>query len=154
MDNLKVQQGDYTISTDRTKLDVPMMHHFLLNSYWAQDLPLQVLEKAIKGSLCFGVYHGEKQVGFARVVTDEAMFAYLADVFILPDYRGQGLSKWLMKTILEYPTLKSLKRWMLGTADAHGLYQQFGFGPLPIPERFMQKITPFPPLTTTENVGA
>jgi GNAT superfamily N-acetyltransferase len=128
----------FIISTDKTKLDNGIIHHYLYNeSYWAKNIPLQVIEKSIEGSYCFGVYHDNVQVGFARVITDKATFAYLADVFILENYRGKGLSKWLMQTIMNNEELQGLRRWLLATRDAHGLYAQFGFMPLDKPERIM-----------------
>ena len=108
-----------------------------MNSYWAENIPLEVVQRSIDGSLCFGVYQNDKQIGLARVITDEATFAYLCDVFINEVYRGRGLSKWLMETILSYPGLQGLRRFMLATKDAHGLYEQFGFVPLTLPERWM-----------------
>jgi GNAT superfamily N-acetyltransferase len=128
---------DFTISSDPSKLDVQLIHSFLTNSYWARNIPLPVVQAAIENSLCFGVYHHDKQVGFARVITDYATFAYLADVFIVEDYRGRALSKWLIQTILAHPNLQGLRRWLLATRDAHTLYSQFGFGPLKAPERWM-----------------
>lgn len=131
-------KDDFIISTDKTKLDVRVIHHYLCNeSYWAKNIPLQVVEKSIEGSFCFAVYHNNKQIGFARVITDKATFAYLADVFILEDYRGKGLSKWLMQTIMDNEELQGLRRWLLATKDAHGLYAQYGFTPLDKPERIM-----------------
>ncbi len=130
----------YVVSADKTKLDVPLIHQFLSQqSYWAQNIPLDIIRRSIENSLCFGVYHGDHQVGFARVTTDQATFAYLADVFVLPDHRGKGLSKLLMKTIMEWPTLQGLRRWMLATNDAHKLYEQYGFTALDQPEQFMQR---------------
>lgn len=132
-----------TISTDKTKLDIPLIHKYLSeDSYWAKKIPLNIVERAIENSLNFGVYDGEKQVGYARVTTDYASFAYLADVFILPDYRGNGLSKQLMKHIIEYPSLQGFRRWMLGTADAHELYRKYGFKELANPDRFMEIANP------------
>lgn len=134
----EVIKDDFVISTDKTKLDVAIIHHYLCyESYWAKNIPLPVVEKSIRNSFCFGVYHSSRQVGFARVITDHATFAYLADVFILEKYRGRGLSKWLMQTIMEHPELQGLRRWMLATRDAHGLYAQVGFVPLDKPERIM-----------------
>mgnify|MGYP000925243225 FL=1 len=119
---------DYVISTDIQQLDITLIHDYLSNeSYWAKGIPLDVVKKSIQHSLCFGIYKGEQQVGFARVITDKATFAYLADVFVLPGHRGKGLSKWLMEFIHAYPELQGLRRWMLGTKDAHGLYEQFGW---------------------------
>ena len=115
-----------------------MVHDFLSHSYWAEKIPKDVVRQSIDNSLCFGVFKEKKQVGFARVITDFATFAYLADVFILPGHRGKGLSKWLMQVIIEYPKLQGLRRFTLATRDAHGLYTQFGFTPFDKPERWMQ----------------
>lgn len=132
--------NEYTISTDKAKLDVPLIHRFLSqDSYWAQNIPLEIVQRSIDNSLCFGVYQGDEQVGFARVTTDQATFAYLADVFILPEHRGKGLSKRLLETIVQQPTLQGLRRWVLATRDAHALYEQFGFTSLDQPEQFMQR---------------
>ena len=134
---MTVHKDAYTISTDKERLDIPYIHAFLSRSYWAENIPIETVRRSIKGSLCFGVYEGEKQVGFARVVTDEAIFAYLADVFIDEAWRGRGLSKWLMEIIVGHPGLQGLRRFMLATKDAHGLYAQYGFTPLGLPERWM-----------------
>lgn len=131
-------KGEFSISTDRSKLDIEVIHDYLSKeSYWAKNIPLDIVRKSIDGSFCFGVYHFRKQTGFARVVTDHATFAYLADVFIVLEYRGKGLAKWLMEEILKNPELQGLRRWLLATRDAHGLYMQFGFTPLDKPERIM-----------------
>lgn len=120
--------GEFLFSVDKTKLDIGYIHHFLSKeSYWAKNIPIDIVKKSIEGSLCFGVYENNKQVGFARVITDYATFGYLADVFIDKDYRGQGLSKELMRFIMEQEVIKKLRRFMLATLDAHGLYAQFGF---------------------------
>lgn len=120
--------NNYIISTDREKLDVNYIHHFLSQeSYWAKNIPIDIVKISIEGSLCFGVYENNKQVGFARVITDYATFGYLADVFIDKDYRGRGLSKELMAFIMEQDVVKKLRRFMLATLDAHSLYAQFGF---------------------------
>ena len=133
------QKENFIISTDKSKLDIFYIHQFLSNeSYWALGIPLEIVEKSIDHSLCFGMFDGEKQIGFARIITDEATFGYLADVFIDSIYRGQGLSKWLMEVIMQLPFIPLLRRFMLGTKDAHGLYEQFGFTPITMPERFMQ----------------
>lgn len=135
-----MQPDDYTFSTDKSRLDVPFIHHYLSEeSYWAKNIPLEIVESSIAGSLCFGIYHQERQVGFARVITDHATFAYLADVFIDQAHRGKGLSKQLMAFIFSESSLQGLRRWMLGTLDAHGLYAQFGFTPLQQPGRFMER---------------
>jgi GNAT superfamily N-acetyltransferase len=134
----------FSISTDQNLLDFDMIYRYLdQESYWAKGIPADRLRKAIENSFCFGVYHQQQQVGFARVVTDKATFAYICDVFVLDDYRGQGLSKWLMQTIRAHPDLQGLRRWSLATADAHGLYQQFGFTPITKPERWMEIFSPY-----------
>ncbi len=136
---MEFHNGNFIISTDQAKLQVPVIHGFLANaSYWAKNVPLAIVEKAIANSLCFGVYEDEQQIGFARVTTDYATFAYLADVFILESHRGRDLAKWLMTCIVSHPELQGLRRWMLATRDAHGLYEQYGFHPLEKPERFME----------------
>lgn len=122
---------DYLISTNKKLLDIAIIHEYLSErSYWAQGIPIKTVQRSIKHSICFGVYAQEKQIGFARLVTDQATFAYLADVFVLETHRGLGLSKWLMQCIHEYPETKNLRRWMLTTKDAHGLYEKFGWKPL------------------------
>jgi GNAT superfamily N-acetyltransferase len=136
------QRGDFTISTDPARLDRDMIYEFLANSYWAAEIPRGFVERSIAHSLSFGVYHGDQQVGFARVISDRATFAYLADVFILEEFRGRGLSKWLMEAILEHPELQDLRRWLLATADAHGLYRQFGFTDLTDPSKFLTRGEP------------
>ncbi len=134
---------NFLISTDREKLHIPVIHQFLSQeSYWAQNRSLEQTERAIENSLCFGVYCEERQIGFARVVSDFATFAYLGDVFILEEFRGRGLSKRLMRTIVEHPDLQGLRRWVLATRDAHGLYEQFDFTPLKVPERWMERTAP------------
>ena len=134
---MQATKDDFRISTDKNKIDVDCVHNFLRKSYWAENIPKDVVERSIRGSLCFGVYEGEKQIGFARVITDEATFAYLCDVFVDEAYRGKGLSKRLLQTIVDYPTLQDLRRFMLATRDAHGLYEQFGFVPLTFADRWM-----------------
>jgi GNAT superfamily N-acetyltransferase len=130
------------VDTDKSRLDVAMIYRFLSTSYWARGIPLEVVERSIAGSLCFGLYEGERQVGFARVVSDGATFAYLADVFVLEECRGRGHSKALMVAVLAHPSLQGLRRWLLATRDAHELYAQFGFEPLPAPQVFMQRHDP------------
>ena len=135
----------YFISTNQEKLDMDVIYKYLSQeSYWAKGIPKSVVEKSIANSLCFGVYCGSAQIGFARLVTDKATFAYLADVFVLPEHRGKGLSKWLMQTIHAHPELQNLRRWWLGTKDAHGLYEQFGWTRITddVAKRFMQKHNP------------
>ena len=128
----------FTISTEKEKLDIDVIHSFLSRTYWAEGITKEIIRSSIEGSLCFGVFENDKQVGFARMITDKATFAYLADVFILEEYRGRGLSKWLMSVIMSHPDLQNLRRMILVTKDAHGLYKQFGFVPLINVERWMQ----------------
>jgi GNAT superfamily N-acetyltransferase len=131
------QIGEFLFSTDKTKIDIATVHDYLSNeSYWAKNIPLDVVNRSIEGSVCFGIYLNDQQIGFARVVTDEATFAYLADVFIKEEYRGKGLSKQLMEFIHAHPNLQGLRRWLLGTRDAHTLYEQFGW------TRFTEEIYP------------
>ena len=131
--------GEYEISTDTHRLNVDVIHHFLAQeSYWSPGIPRVTVERAIDNSLCFGVYHHTAQVGFARVVTDKSTFALLADVFIVSAHRGKGLSKWLMRCVIGHEDLQGLRRFLLLTSDAHGLYRQFGFEELGDPARFME----------------
>lgn len=131
-------KDDFSITTDKEKIDVDYTQQFLAQTYWAEGIPKAVVEKSIQGSICFAVFHGAQQIGFARVISDEATFAYLADVFIDPAYRGRGLSQWLMEVIMSYPTLQGLRRFLLATRDAHGLYAKFGFEPIPSLTPWMQ----------------
>ncbi|GLR12475.1 N-acetyltransferase [Chitinimonas prasina] len=131
--------GEYQIDTDPARLDLAQCHAYIASTYWAKDIPLATFRRSVEGALCFGVYHHGQQVGFARVISDYATIAYLGDVFIAPDHRGQGLSKWLMDSIISHPDLQGLRRWILLTGDAHGLYQQYGFTPLAAPERWMER---------------
>ena len=130
------------VDTDKSRLDIDVIHGFLRDCYWATNIPRDVLQRAIEGALCFGVYVDDKQVGFARVISDYATFAYLSDVFILESHRGQGLSKLMMEAIVNHPDLQGLRRFLLSTRDAHGLYAQFGFTPLASPQRFMERFAP------------
>ncbi len=133
-----ITKGKFSISTDKEKLDIKMIHHYLSNSYWAKNIPMETVKKSIEHSLCFGIYFVNKQVGFARVITDYTSFAYLADVFILESEQGKGLGKWLIKEIIAFPTLQGLRKWLLATEDAHGLYKQYGFTPLKKPDSIME----------------
>lgn len=143
-DEAFIKKG-FLISTDNSLLDIDVIHQYLgRESYWAKGITKEKVQRSIDNSMCFSIYHEKKQIGFARVITDKATFAYLADVFVLNAYRGQGLSKWLIQTILAHPDLQGLRRWVLATADAHGLYKQFGFEPLAIPDRWMNLFTPNP----------
>lgn len=141
----EVSNGEYLITTNPSLLSVDIIHYYLSEeSYWAKHIPRVVVEKSITNSLCFGLYRQSEQIGFARLVTDKATFAYLADVFILEKYRGKGLSKWLIEVIQFHPELQGLRRWMLGTRDAHGLYAQFGWSEISEETRkiFMQRHFP------------
>ena len=131
-------KDDYEVSTDPARIDISMVYEFLTNSYWAKGIPLETVRRSIENSISFGVYHGQQQVGFARIISDQATFAYLADVFILPSFRGRGLSQWLMECIVSHPDLQGLRRWMLATHDAHGLYAKFGFTPIKHPDSWME----------------
>jgi N-acetylglutamate synthase-like GNAT family acetyltransferase len=130
-------QDPYEISTDRSRLDVGLIHGFLSSSYWAQGISRSLVEKSIANSLCFGAFLGGRQVGFARVISDFSSIAYIADVFVVTEHRGRGIGKRLIQAILNHPELQGLRRILLATQDAHGLYEKFGFQPLSNPERFM-----------------
>lgn len=132
------KQGEYTVTDRHEDLDISTIHSFLRKSYWAKGVPRSIVGKAINNSLCFGLYHNSKQIGFGRAVTDQATFAYLADVFVVPEHRGRGLGKWLVSCALAHPELQGLRRWLLTTRDAHRLYEQTGFSALRKPEWFME----------------
>jgi GNAT superfamily N-acetyltransferase len=136
---IETHREQFTISTDPARLDIDAIADLLTRAYWAKGRTRDVIARYIQHSLTFGVYDGERQIGLARVVTDYTTFAWLCDVFIHEDYRGHGLGKWLMQTIHDYPDLQGLRRWMLATRDAHGLYEQFGWTILDHPERWMHK---------------
>jgi GNAT superfamily N-acetyltransferase len=138
------RQNGFVVSDDRSRVDLDVVHGYLVRSYWSAGIPRYIVERAVENSMCFGVYEeaSGKQVGFARVVTDRATFAWLADVFVLEEYRGRGLSKLLMSTIMDHPDLQLLRRFALATKDAHGLYAQFGFTPIDHPDRFMVRRNP------------
>ncbi len=144
------KRNGFRISTDAERLDVDVIHEYLARSYWAKGIPREIVERSIRGALCFGVYEAtgpgrgesEKQIGFARVITDRATFAYLADVFVLEGWRGRGLSKWLLETILAHPDLQGLRRFCLGTRDAQGLYARYGFANPKDPSRWMEILLP------------
>ena len=133
------RQGWYVISTDKSRLDLTLIHNFLTTSYWAAGIPLEVVRRSIEHSLSFGLYKEDKQIGYARVITDYATFAYLGDVFILEPFRGQGLSKWLMEVVVTHPELQGFRRWLLLTKDAHGLYKKVDFTGVATPERYMER---------------
>jgi len=137
------RRGEYSISTDRARLDVKLIHEFLSeSSYWARGRPRETIERSIEHSLCFGVYTGERQVGFARVITDYATFAWIADVFVVAEFRGRGLALWLGEVMLGHPELRGFRRWVLATKDAHELYRRMGFQELQRPERWMERRDP------------
>jgi len=136
---VEYRREEFLISTDPARLDLDMVHGFLTNCYWAKGIPQDVVARSIEHALCFGVYDGSgTQVGFARVVSDFATVAYLGDVFVLGSHRGHGLGKWMMECITQHPALQNLRRWILLTRDAHGLYAQFGFTPVKAPELYME----------------
>jgi GNAT superfamily N-acetyltransferase len=132
------RKNGFVISTDRERLDLDLVHGFLTECYWCEGISREVVSKSIENALCFGIYADRKQIGFARVISDYATYAYLGDVLVLETHRGQGLAKWLMECIMKHPLLQGLRRWSLVTGDAHGLYSQFGFTPLQAPERWME----------------
>ena len=129
--------AEFEVSTDPARLDIGLIHGYLQTAYWASGRRRGVVERSIRNSLCFGVYREGRQVAFARVVSDRAVFAYLMDVFVIPEFRGRGIAKWLMQSVLGHPELQNLRIFLLATRDAHGLYAQFGFRPLVSPERWM-----------------
>ncbi len=137
------QNGKFTVSTDRSRLQIEVIQAFLADeSYWARARSLEQTQTAIENSICFGLYYDDRQIGFARVISDQATFAYIGDVFVVNEFRGQGLSKWLMEVIISHPDLQNLRRWVLATRDAHGLYEKFDFGPLKVPDRWMERTAP------------
>lgn len=132
---------DYLISTDPSRLDLHWIHNYLANeAYWSRGIPFNLFKRSIENSLCFGIYLQDKQIGFARVISDYATYAYVGDVFVAQNYREQGLGKWLLKCILDFPELQGLRRWMLVTSNAHGLYEQQGFKPLLHPENVLELV--------------
>ncbi|HEX9502932.1 MAG TPA: GNAT family N-acetyltransferase [Patescibacteria group bacterium] len=151
MNDEDFREKGYIISTDKSLLDFESIYQYLNDeSYWSKGIARETLKRAIENSICFGIYHQDEragfaneQAGFARVITDQATFAYIGDVFVLPVHRGAGLSKWLIQTIKAHPDLQGLRRWSLATADAHGLYSQFGFAVIAHPERWMEIFTPY-----------
>jgi GNAT superfamily N-acetyltransferase len=136
-------RGKFTITCDPARQDLRVIAQFLAASYWAKGIPQDTVAKSLENSLCFSLLgDGDRQIGFARIISDYATIAYLGDVFVLPEYRRQGLAKWLMECVVSHPQLQGLRRWILGTRDAHGLYAQFGFMPLKSPETFMERRDP------------
>lgn len=141
---MEIHRDQFTISTDPSRLDMNSVYDFLSRSYWATTRPRERTDQAFANSLVFGLYEDRRQIGMARIVTDFSVIAYLCDVFIHEDFRGHGLGKWLIQSMFEHPDLKHIRRWLLATDDAHGLYQQFGFEQLPEAEKWMQRLRPFP----------
>lgn len=143
MTHREAQKDKFTISTDKSKLDLISIHEFLSKETdWAHDIPIDTVKKSIENSLCFGVYDQGQQIGFARVISDFSTIAYLGDVYVLNEYRGKGLSKWLMEEIMNHPNLQGLRRWILLTNTAEWLYKKFGFTEIPNPEFYMEKHDP------------
>ena len=133
------RRDEFLVSTDTARFDLGVVHGFLTSCYWAKGIPRETVERSIEHALCFGIYDGSgAQVGFARVISDFATVAYVGDVFVLEAHRGRGLGKWLMECITKHPALQGLRRWILTTRDAHGLYTQVGFRPVKFPERYME----------------
>jgi len=136
---LEHRKDEFVLTTNCGRLDLDMIHGFLTESYWARGISREVVARSIENSLCFGIYTGTRQVGFARVISDFATYAYIADVFVLDSFRGRGLGKWLMECIMQHPQLQGLRRWSLATSDAHGLYAQSGFTAPRRPEIYMER---------------
>ena len=141
---IEVKNDDYMVSTDPARLDAAKVHAFLTTAYWSEGIPLGVVKKALENSLCFGLYHKGELVGLSRVVTDYATFAYLCDVYVLEVHRGKGLGHWLVECVMTHPELQNLRRFILATRDAHGVYANFGFTALkPVTvERMMERHDP------------
>ena len=139
---IEVRQDEYLISTDPKRLQPARVHAYLETAYWCQGIPLGVLEKALANSLCFGLYHGDEQVGLSRVVTDYSTYAYLCDVYVLEAHRGKGLGHWMVECVMTHPELQDLRRFTLATHDAHGIYASFGFTSLKAPDRMMERHDP------------
>ncbi len=138
------QRGAYTLSSRRERMDAAAVHAYLTRSYWSTGIPRAAVERAMAHSLCFGIFHGAEQVAFSRVLTDHTTYGYLADVYVLEPHRGQGLSKWMMEGVLAHPALQGLRKFMLSTRDAHGLYRRFGFEPAAKPGNVMERVRPNP----------
>jgi GNAT superfamily N-acetyltransferase len=148
---MQIHNDSYFVSTDREKLDLPLIHEFLsIHAYWCLNIPFETFSRSVENSLCFGVYQGDSQVGFARIISDYATVAYLGDVFILPEHRGKGLSKLLIGDIMTHPSLQGLRRWILLTRDAHALYRQFDWRPIANPDLYMEIATPNIYLSSSE----
>jgi ribosomal protein S18 acetylase RimI-like enzyme len=135
-------RGEYSVSTDASRMNLSVIHGYLTKAYWSEGVPRHTIERAMRNSLCFGVFKGDRQIGFARVVTDYATYAYICDVFVLEAHRGRGLATWLLECISSHPDLQGLRRWGLTTRDAHPLYEKAGFERTRIPERYMDRVFP------------
>jgi GNAT superfamily N-acetyltransferase len=135
----ELREGQYLVSTDPSLLDIDRVQAFLTASYWAEGVPRDIVARSIRHSIPFGLYDGQAQIGFARAITDRATFAYLADVYVEEEYQGQGLGKLLMRAVMAHPDLQGLRRWMLGTRDAQGLYRRYGFTEMGMPDRWMER---------------
>jgi GNAT superfamily N-acetyltransferase len=143
MKDISTIKGDYSITTDKHQLDLDAIHHFLsTQSHWSKNIPLEKVKTSVENSLNFGLFHLDKQIGYARVISDFATIAYLGDVYVLPEYRGRGLSKWLMEQVMAHPGLQGLRRWILLTSDAHGLYEKYGWKKVSKPELYMELYNP------------
>lgn len=142
MEFFEVRGDGWLVSCDPQRLDLEVIHGFLASAYWSRGIPREIVERALRHSICFGIYVGQRQVGFARAISDHATYAYVADVFVDPEFRGRGLSKRLMEAMLAHPDLRGLRRWGLVTHDAHGLYQRYGFTPIDHPERHLEILRP------------
>lgn len=139
---MRVERGEFSITSDPEAVDVEAVHAFLTRAYWSDGVPLSIVARAIAGSIPFSLFHGTTQIGFARVITDRATYGYLADVYVLEAYRGQGLGRWLIDCLMQHPDLQALRRFSLVTRDAHDLYRKAGFSPLTAPERHMEIVRP------------
>ncbi len=140
---MTITKNEFTVSTDRGKLDMEFLHWFLSKeAYWSLNIPFDRVKRAVENSLNFGLYHNDRQIGYARVITDYSTIAYLGDVFVITEYRGKGLSKWMMQQVMDHPDLQGLRRWILLTIGAHGLYEQFGWKMIANPERYMEVWNP------------
>ena len=133
------ERDGFEVDTDPSRLDLEVVHGYLSRSYWAEGIPRETVEASIRGSLCFGLYSGDHQIGFARVISDRATFAWLCDVFVLEEWQRQGLGRWMVECVLSHPELQGLRRFLLATRDAHGAYEKVGFAPLGRPESFMER---------------
>jgi GNAT superfamily N-acetyltransferase len=139
---MEARRDNFLISTDPARLDIKAIHTYLSRSYWAEGIPIETVAKSIPESLCFGLFEADNQIGFARVITDKATFAYLCDVYVLENYQGHGLGTWLMETVCSHPDLQGVRRFVLVTRDAHGLYKKLGFTELAAPARYMEIVRP------------